>query len=76
MVERGRRRSLVAWGMGDERARSGPPPEGAWGKVPRRTGLLGPREQIETSKVIVPAAPGLGIMLNEATLRAHRKGGR
>ena len=74
MVERGRRWSLVAWGMGDERARSGPPPEAAWNKVPRRTGLIVPCEQIENSKAIVRAAPGLGIMLNEATFRVRRKG--
>jgi galactonate dehydratase len=42
--------------------------EYAWGEVPWRADLIAPREQIIAGELVLPDGPGLGVMLDEASV--------
>jgi galactonate dehydratase len=45
--------------------------EYAWDEVPWRGTLVSPGERIEQGELILPAGPGLGIALDDATITSH-----
>ncbi|MGN6359525.1 MAG: mandelate racemase/muconate lactonizing enzyme family protein [Thermomicrobiales bacterium] len=49
--------------------------EYAWGEVPWRPAVIMPREEIIAGELVLPDSPGLGIVLDEAAIAAHRAGG-
>ena len=49
--------------------------EYAWGEVPWRAHLVTPAERIEGGALLVPTGPGLGVVLDEELVAAHRVGG-